>query len=130
MFKNCNNSKNQGDTGLGSAIAYFTSIGICVSIPLTDSQDYDLVVDIDGELKKVQVKTTSYKNPAGNYVAGLKICGGNSKANFISKTADTLVYDFLYVLTEDLTRYFIPREVTSHLRSNITLGGKYVPYQV
>lgn len=57
------NTKKQGDYGLGSAISYFTSQGYNISIPLTDSQDYDLVVeDTAGFLKKVQVKTCMRTN--------------------------------------------------------------------
>lgn len=44
------NSKKQGDAGLGEAIAYFTRLGYTVQLPLTDSQDYALVVDIDGNI--------------------------------------------------------------------------------
>ena len=39
------NSKKQGDWGLGRAIAYFTLKEYTVSVPLTESQDYDLIVD-------------------------------------------------------------------------------------
>ena len=42
--------------GLGKAIDFFTSHNITVAIPLNDTQGYDLVVDIKGELKRVQVK--------------------------------------------------------------------------
>ena len=44
------NSKKQGDAGLGIAIEYFTTKGYCVCIPLTDSQEYDLVVEIQNKL--------------------------------------------------------------------------------
>ena len=54
MFKN---SKKQGDAGLGQAIAYFTSQGYDVSLPLTDSADWDLIVEMESGLKRVQVKT-------------------------------------------------------------------------
>ena len=37
------NSKRQGNIGIGAAIAWFTVHGYTVSIPLTDSQDYDLI---------------------------------------------------------------------------------------
>lgn len=43
IFEHCKNTKEQGTIGLGKAIAYFTSRGFVVSIPLNDSQDYDLV---------------------------------------------------------------------------------------
>jgi HJR/Mrr/RecB family endonuclease len=56
------NTKKQGDVGLGQAIAWFTRNSYTVSLPLTDSQDYDLIVDKDNVLYRVQVKTTSNKN--------------------------------------------------------------------
>ena len=52
-------NKEKGNTGLGIAIAYYSSNGYTVSIPLNDTQDYDLIVDKSNVLKKVQVKTTS-----------------------------------------------------------------------
>ena len=35
-------NKEKGNSGLGMAIAYFTTSGYIVSIPLNDTQDYDL----------------------------------------------------------------------------------------
>lgn len=123
------NSKKKGDVGLGSAIAYFTSTGICVSVPLTDSQDYDLVVEVDGNLKKVQVKYTNSKD-GGAFVVPLRVQGGNSKINFVSKRGDELVYDFLYALTGEGDRYFIPREAFQGLKSGLSLGKKYEEYRI
>ena len=38
-------NKEKGNTSLGVAIAYYSSNGYTVSIPLNDTQDYDLIVD-------------------------------------------------------------------------------------
>lgn len=38
-------NKQKGNTSLGMAIAYFSSHGYTVSIPLNDTQDYDLIVE-------------------------------------------------------------------------------------
>lgn len=38
------------------AIAYYSKLGWTISIPVTDSQDYDLIVDTGTKLLKVQVK--------------------------------------------------------------------------
>ena len=56
-----NTNKERGNTGLGIAIAYFTANGYTVSIPLNDTQDYDLVIDKNNELETVQVKATGCK---------------------------------------------------------------------
>ena len=38
---NFKTNKEKGNTGLGVAIAYYSSNGYIVSIPLNDTQDYD-----------------------------------------------------------------------------------------
>lgn len=40
-----NTNKEKGNAALGLAIAYFSSNGYTVSIPLNDTQDYDLIVE-------------------------------------------------------------------------------------
>lgn len=45
LFDNAINSKKQGDIGMYYAMAYYAKLGWTVSVPVTDSQDYDLVVD-------------------------------------------------------------------------------------
>ena len=45
LFENAINSKKQGDIGMCYAMAYYAKLEWTVSIPVTDSQDYDLVVD-------------------------------------------------------------------------------------
>lgn len=45
MFENAINSKKQGDIGMCYAMAYFSKMGYTVSVPVTDSQEYDLIVD-------------------------------------------------------------------------------------
>lgn len=98
----------QGNIGLGMAIAYFTNINAPISIPLNDTQKYDLVVDIEGHLHKVQVKTTSAKQ-GNNYVVQLKNSGGSSGKSRI-RNFDNRASDLLFVLTSDNDMYLIPTE--------------------
>lgn len=53
-----NNSLKQGNAGLGQAIAYFTKNNYGIALPLTDSEDWDLIASKDGKLLKLQVKTS------------------------------------------------------------------------
>ena len=64
-------NKEKGNTGLGIAIAYYSMNGYTVSIPLNDTQDYDLIVDKNNILKKVQVKATSCKTRYNKYQLSL-----------------------------------------------------------
>lgn len=69
-------NKEKGNTALGIAIAYFTSNGNTVSVPLNDTQDYDLVIEEDNILRKVQVKATGCIDRNEKYQVALKSCGG------------------------------------------------------
>ena len=109
MFNNCKNTKTQGTVGLGSAIDYFVRNNYIVSIPLNDSQDYDLIVDGEEGLKRVQVRTTSHKRH-GSYVVNLSVSGGSAtRRSQTRKVGTDMKYDLLYVLCEDNTRYLIPK---------------------
>jgi hypothetical protein len=100
------NTKQKGNAGIGAAIAYFTRNGHNVLIPLTDSQDYDLVVDIDGLLNKVQVKYTTQKAPSGNYVVALRSISGSSGKTY--KTVAETDIDYLFCVTENNETYLLP----------------------
>ena len=53
-------NKQKRNAGLGMAIAYFSTNGYTVSIPLNDTQDYDLIIEKDGVFQSVQCKATNY----------------------------------------------------------------------
>lgn len=111
------NSKKQGDWGLGRAIAYFTLNEYTVSLPLTESQDYDLVVD-KKSLLKVQVKTTEQISKKTGYpIVSLRTCGGNQSRQTV-KNFDPTKVDAIFVTTIKHGDYFIP---TSRVWSVSTL---------
>ena len=64
-------NKEKGNSGLGMAIAYFSTNGYTVSIPLNDTQDYDLIVEKDNKLERVQVKSTGCIDKGGIYQVAL-----------------------------------------------------------
>lgn len=129
LFDNAANSKKQGDIGMCYAIAYYSKLGYTVSIPVTDSQDYDIIVDTGNNLLKVQVKTTSCKSPHGIYQVALRTCGGNRSGSGKCKLFTDNSSDLLFVLTESGECYSIPTsEITT--TTSINLGEKYLAYKV
>lgn len=120
--------KSQADLGLGRAIAYFTNYGYTVSIPLTDSQPYDLVVDMGDRLVRVQVKTTSYK-VHGFFVVALRTCGGNRSGAGKITRIDAAKVDYLFAVTTSGEMYLIP---TGELgcTSTIALNETRAQYRV
>lgn len=123
MFKN---SKKQGDAGLGQAIAYFTSKGFDIALPLTDSADWDLVVEIDGILKKVQVKTSAQQRGSA-MIFGLCVNGGN-KSGTSTKLVSEQNWDllFLYHLITKQSALIPHHCVKSETQLNLT--EKYKDY--
>jgi hypothetical protein len=123
------NSKKQGDVGLGAAIAWFSSQGFTVLIPLTDSQEYDLVVDQGGRLFKIQVKTVSHRNSCGNFEVELRTKGGNKSGTGKTKLFDPVLIDYLFVLTSNGDRYVIPA-INLFGNTQVTLGANRDKYKV
>jgi len=55
-FYNC---KDIGNVGVAKFILECVEFGLIVSSPFGDNSPYDFILDLNGELKKIQVKTTS-----------------------------------------------------------------------
>lgn len=120
-------NKEKGNTGLGIAIAYYTANGYVVSIPLNDTQDYDLIVEKDNKLKRIQVKATSCKTKYSIYQVALKSCGGTSGKTY-KTLIDTNIED-IFIFTDELDMYIIPKEIIRN-KTTINLCEKYKKYKV
>ncbi len=94
-------TQRKGDIAVSQAIATFTSLGADVSLPLTESASYDLIVDINYQLYRVQVKFTS------NQQVDLRNIHSNAQGYVIKKTAIN-TYDWLYVLNKDGSEFLVP----------------------
>ena len=118
----------QGNIGLGKAISYFTSRSIPVSIPLNDTQKYDIIIDVDGKLSRVSVKTSRFKESNTSYYVLLKNCGGSSGKSK-SRPFDDKSCDYVFVLTGDDKMYLIPsNKITA--KNAISIGNKYTEFEV
>lgn len=120
-------NKEKGNSGLAMAIAYFVTNGYVVSIPLNDTQDYDLIVEKDSKLRSVQVKATGCKTKNGIYQVALKSWGG-TKGKTYKTIVDTKVDD-IFILNEEFEMYLIPREKIKN-RSTLNLCKKYQKYKI
>lgn len=125
MFFDTNRQK--GNCGLGMAIAYFSTNDYTVSIPLNDTQDYDLIVEKNGILQRVQVKSTGCIGKGGNYQVALKGCGGTKGKTY--KTVIETNVELLFILAENKNMYLIPRETIENY-STLSLCEKYERFRV
>ena len=108
-------TQRKGDIATTQAIATFTVIGFDVSIPVTESAAYDLIVD-DGEaLRRVQCK---YCGTANGKV-DLRNIHSNS-SGYVVKFVPPNTYDWLYILSKDGCEYLVRRCL--HGRNSLSLS--------
>ena len=98
-------NKEKGRAGMSAAIAYFGMNGYTVSIPLNDTQDYDLVIEKDNIFKKVQCKATGSLDGTIDF----RITSGKHNGETIGSILDTQI-DILFCLNQNGTMYCIPFE--------------------
>ena len=119
----------QGNLVLGRAISYFVSQGIPVSIPLNDTQKYDLVADIDGRLCKISVKTSRNTNNGISYSVQLRNTGGNRTGEVRQVAFDNTTCDYVFVYLINEKIYLIPADKIE-AKNSITVGNKYAEYEI
>lgn len=100
------NSNIKGNIALAEAISYFTKQEYIVSIPLNDSQCYDLIIEKNGILKTVQVKYTSELKRNEVYIGTLITTSGTTGKKMYS-IVDTFV-DLIFFHTDKGTNFLIP----------------------
>lgn len=119
-------NKEKGNAGLALAIAYYGANGYVVSLPLNDTQDYDLIVD-NGRLQKVQAKFSSQKSKQGHQIVPLRSLGG-TKGTVYKRLNKTKV-DYIFCANENGEFWEIPTKIVT--QTNIlTLNAGYDKYKV
>ena len=86
-------TQRKGDIGLTKAIARFTEMGFDVSLPITESGAYDMIVDDGSGLHRVQCKYSSRAKAEVN----LRKHYTNTKSGYTTQHYIEGSYDWLYV---------------------------------
>ena len=115
-------TQRKGDIATSRAIATFTAMGYDVSIPLTESAAYDLVVDDGCRLARVQCKFTTDMRRG----VDLRRIHSNSTGYVVKRAAEDS-YDWLFVLdgadSEYLVKACFPGRRSVTLRDEDKLGA-------
>lgn len=88
------NTRQQGAIGVAKAVAYFGAKGCSVFVPVADCSRYDLIVDCDGSLLRVEVKTTTTIRGT----VSLRTKGGNQSWNGESKRLSAKDCDVVFLV--------------------------------
>lgn len=96
-------NKDIGRIGLSMAINYFTIQGYTISLPLNDTQWYDMVIEKDNCFYTVQCKATMTEDGT----ISLKSCGGTKGAVYDS-ILNHPELDYMFCVNKDLDCWLIP----------------------
>lgn len=123
------NSRRQGDVGTAMAVSYFALRGYTVSIPLSDSQPYDLLVDDGEKILRVQCKTTAKKISPLSWRVELRTISNTRGRELTIRKFSRLSCDILFVVTGDGDCYSFPAEKFDG-KGLLTLNHKMDPWKV
>jgi PD-(D/E)XK endonuclease len=106
-----------------------TRAGAYVCKAVFEHPDYDLIADFDGELVRVQVKTsTCWRN--ARYELTLATRGGNQSWSGVVKVLDASRCDAVFAHVGDGRRWYIPAAALGG-SSGLLLGGpKYAAFEI
>lgn len=117
------NRKQIGRIGLSMAVNYFTISGYTVSLPINDTQWYDLVIEKDGKFETVQCKATQTVEG----IIDFRSTGGTN-GGIYDNLLNHPELDWLFCVDRDLNMWLIPvKEITT--KKQISLRTKYVANQ-
>ncbi len=122
-----NNTVGRGTIGLAKAISFFCSKHYIVSLPVSDNQPYDLIVDDGNKVSKVEIKTSTAVSKKGDNVVTLKKCRHNKTRNKITPIS-AKDCDLIFVYTSAGETYLFPSDVLDNMHG-ITLSKKYTQYR-
>ena len=119
-------NKDKGRAGLAAAIGYFGMNGYTVSVPLNDTQEYDLLVDDGKDILKISVKATSQRSQYGVSTVSLRNMGGTN--GIVYGREKDKNNDYVFVINELEEKWLLPKEVLTS--NSINLGEKYNQYKL
>lgn len=94
-----------GRIGLSMAINYFTINGYTISLPLNDTQWYDLVVEKDGKFYSVQCKATQ----TSDNTISMRSTGGTKGAEY-DNILNHSELDYIFAVNKELECWLIPMD--------------------
>lgn len=117
MGGNFMDRKQIGRIGLAQAIHYFTLHGYTISLPINDTQWYDLIIERNNVFQTVQCKATVTEEGTIDF----RNTGGTN-GHIYGNALETPV-DLIFCVDKDLHNYVIPKQdlIEAGVRNTIRL---------
>ena len=124
------NKQQRGIVSELLAIAHFIKQGYIVSKPLTDFNEYDLIIDCKGSLERIQVKTIYWDNSKNRYLISCVTSHIKGNGHRTNKKYQNNSFEKLCGVEEETGAiYLIPIKAVENRRS-ITIYPKGKPNTV
>ena len=124
------NSKYKGDIAVGQALNYFLTNGYEVFLPIGDKRDFDLIIEKENKLGRVQIKYAGIWAGRDRCIVSLRVMGGN-RSYHTAKKYKPDSFDHLFVYTAKGENYFFPVAKLGLPRSTLSVEtSKYSMYRV
>ena len=111
--------KQTGRIGLSMAINYFTIQGYTISLPMNDTQWYDLIIEKDGIFETVQCKATETEESTIDFRST-----GGTKGSEYDNIHNHKDLDYLFCVNKDLNMWLIPVKDLSEVKKSIRLRNE------
>lgn len=123
-------NKLQGNIGEAEAIRWYASQGYEIYIPFTAGSKADILVEKDDIIKRIQVKSTSFRaKESENFRVNLSTFGGNRSWSGKKTTISSKYVDEVFVYSLDGAIWIFPVEVVEGKKSQ-SLSAQYKEYHV
>lgn len=122
-------TKEKGDIALANAIQYYVTQGFEVCLPIGDKRPYDIIVEMDGNTKRVQVKYAGFYTKVAQHKVALRITGGN-QSRYTAKKYENSDFEELFVYTANGRKFVLPWDkIIARNELNIE-NLKYSEYEI
>ena len=108
--------KQTGRIGLSMAINYFTIKGYTVSLPINDTQWFDLIIEKDGIFETVQCKATETKESTIDFRSTR-----GTKGTEYDNIHNHKELNYLFCVNKDLNMWLIPIKDLEDTKNSIKL---------
>ena len=98
--------KSIGRIGLSMAINYFTCQGYTISLPLNDTQWYDLIIEKNGKFETVQCKATQTEEGTIDFRST-----GGTNGSVYDNLLNHVELNYLFCVDKNLNMFNIPISV-------------------
>lgn len=115
-MENTISRKQIGRLGLSMAINYFTACGYTVSLPINDTQWYDLIVEKDNIFYTIQCKATATDDSSIQFRST-----GGTKGRVYDNILNHPKLDYLFCVNKDMKMWLIPLEALKENKNSIRL---------